>query len=91
VGVVSANWFNTAIASKMVITVPLTSTDKPYPTHVLVTSDAGLRLDSWAMCEQIRAESFERFKRKHGDVSPKTLDAVRAVIARLLRDTHDIP
>lgn len=87
--VVSANWFNTATASKLVVAVPLTSTDKPYLTHVLVTNEAGLRVDSWAMCEQIRAVSFERFKRKLGKVPDETLNEIRTVVARILRDAYE--
>lgn len=89
--VVSANWFNIATSSKLIVAVPLTSTDKPYFTHIHVSREAGLRVDSWAMCEQIRAVSFERFKKKHGDVPAETLEAIRAVVVRILHDTSETP
>lgn len=87
--VVSADWFNDATGSKLVVVVPLTTTDKPYPTHVLITAaEAQLRVDSWAMCEQIRAVSFERFKKVRGTVSTQTLSALRIMVTRILHDRY---
>jgi mRNA interferase MazF len=86
--VVSANWFNNATGSKLVVVVPLTTTDKPYPTHVLITaSEAQLSVDSWAMCEQIRAVSFERFKKLRGTLSEQTLSTLRTMATRILHDS----
>jgi mRNA interferase MazF len=85
--VVSANWFNNATGSKLVVVVPLTITHKPYPTHVLITaSEAQLSVDSWAMCEQIRAVSFERFKKLRGTLSEQTLSTLRTMATRILHD-----
>lgn len=85
--VVSAKWFNAATGSKLVVIVPLTSTEKNYPTHVLVrATEANLRTDSWAMCEQIRAVSFERFKKKRGNLSTGTLSTIRSIVSRILTD-----
>lgn len=85
--VVSANWFNISTDSKLVIIVPLTTTDKPYPTHVLVEADAGdVRTDSWAMREQIRAVSFERFRNRRGELPDDTLARIRGIVYRILRE-----
>lgn len=88
--VISANWFNSATDSRLVLVIPLTRTDKPYPTHVPISAnEANLSTDSWAMCEQIRAVSFERFKKQRGSVTEATLDTLRAIVTRILHDRID--
>lgn len=58
--VVSANSFNSATGSRLVIVVPLTTTKKPYTTHILVEANkANLRADSWAY---VRASQFGQFR-----------------------------
>jgi mRNA interferase MazF len=91
VAVVSADWFNTATGSKLVLVVPLTTTDKPYPTHVFVRArEANLSVDSWAMCEQIRAVSVERFMKLRGSLADETLATLRTVITRILHDDYSL-
>lgn len=85
--VVSANWFNDTTGGTLVMAVPITTTRKPYLTRIPIhVPEANLTRESWAMCEQARTLSSERFKRKRGDVSDETLIAIRTVIARMLRD-----
>ena len=85
--VVSAEWFNDSTGNKLVIVVPLTRTDKSYPTHVHINRDqANLRSDSWAMCEQVRAVSYERFKKKRGQVAEETLATLRMIITQILTE-----
>ncbi|HEV2072172.1 MAG TPA: type II toxin-antitoxin system PemK/MazF family toxin [Thermomicrobiales bacterium] len=85
--VVSAEWFNDSTGSKLVIVVPLTRTNKSYPTHVHIDRDqANLRSDSWAMCEQVRALSFERFKKKRGRVAEETLAMLRMIVTQILTE-----
>lgn len=85
--VVSANWFNNATGGNLLITVPITSARKKYQTHVPIQSpEANLDRDSWAMCEQIRTLSPARFKRKRGEVSTETLQAIRETINALLKE-----
>ncbi len=64
------------------LAVPLTSTDRGLPHHVLIPSDksTGLERISYAMTEQIRALSYRRIDRKLGST-----DAVaREEISRYL-------
>jgi mRNA interferase MazF len=85
--VVSAEWFNDSTGSKLVVVVPLARTDKSYPTHVHISRDqANLRSDSWAMCEQVRALSFEQFKKKRGRVAEETLATLRTIITQILTE-----
>lgn len=85
--VVSADWFNLSTENKLVLIVPITTTDKPYPTHILVEAEsANLRYESWAMCEQIRAVSYERFKKNRGRLSEETLALIRRTISRIMRE-----
>jgi mRNA interferase MazF len=84
--IVSGNWFHRA-ADEMVWSVPVTRTDKGFHTHVELTgAQGGLSSRSFAMCEQIRAISHERLKRKRGSVESSTLEVIRAVIRELLID-----
>lgn len=85
--VVSANWFNDATGGNLVVAVPITSARKTYETHVPVQApEANLDRDSWAMCEQIRTLSPARFKRKRGEISTETLQAIRETIKELLTE-----
>ncbi|MEV0593559.1 type II toxin-antitoxin system PemK/MazF family toxin [Nonomuraea cavernae] len=46
----------------LVLAVPLTTRERGYLTHVRITSDGtGLAKTSWAMVEQLRAVSPDRF------------------------------
>lgn len=90
--IVSANWFNDATGGSLVLTVPITTTYKPYLTRVPIhPPEANLPRESWAMCEQPRTLSFERFQRKRGDVAAQTLDAIRTMLIRILRDSFEEP
>ena len=85
--IVSANWFNDATGGNLVLAVPITSARKTYATHVPIqVPQANLDRDSWAMCEQIRTLSAARFKRKRGEVSTETLQAIRETINALLTE-----
>ena len=63
-------------AMKLAIVVPLTGTDKPWPTRVQVAPG------SYAICEQPRIVSLERVTRH--DTSGHDTTAVAAVIRTLI-------
>ncbi len=57
------------------LAVPLTRTDFGNALHVAVPAgEGGLDEESYAMPEQLRAVSHERFTRRMGSLRPKTLD-----------------
>jgi mRNA interferase MazF len=79
--VLSVDTFNQA-PPKLVIAVPLTTTQRNHPWHVRVDPpEGGLRAVSFAMCEQVRSLSQERFVARWGTVSP----SVVAQVARIVR------
>jgi len=64
-------------SSPVVIVVPCTSWSegrKIYPSQILIEAPAGgLRADSIALCEQVRAISKPRLADRWGSLEPKTL------------------
>jgi mRNA interferase MazF len=68
------------------IAVPLTRTDFGNALHLAIpASEGGLREDGFAMPEQLRAVSHERFSRRLGRLRPKTLDELLNRCRMLLR------
>jgi mRNA interferase MazF len=66
--VISANAFNRSILG-LVIVLPLTSKRKGFPSHVQIEPhDSGLKLTSFAKCEDIRSISTERLVCRMGKV-----------------------
>jgi|SRR5271155_2026300 len=78
--IVSRNALNANLP--IVIVVPLTGREnktRPYPTHVeLRAGEGGLAKDSIVLCEQVRAVSKSRLKRKIGQIGPQALSLVEA-------------
>lgn len=74
--VISVDLFNQG-AAELVIALPITSKNKGIPFHVEVNPpEAGLRMQSFIKCEDVRSISVERFERKLGAVTPETLAQV---------------
>ena len=74
--------------SSTTIVVPLTDAvhlAAPSPVYVLVKKgDGGIRKDSIALADQIRAVDFERVRRSFGVLSPESMKAVdRALLIGL--------
>jgi mRNA interferase MazF len=66
--VVSCNELNEG-PSGLVIVVPMTSKDKGIPSHIRIDQhQAGIKVTSFAVCEQVRSVSKERFIKKLGKV-----------------------
>jgi mRNA interferase MazF len=80
--IVSRNALN--INASIVIVVPLTGRENKrrlYPTHVELTAgEGGLAKDSVALCEQVRAISKNRLKKKLGQVSTQKMSLVDAAL-----------
>ena len=58
----------------LVVIVPLTTTDRGIPLHVpVVPPEGGLRVPSFAMCENVRSVARERLVRRLGAVSQGTM------------------
>ncbi len=68
-----------------VFAVPLTSTPRSFPSHVLVTADAvnGLRDDSSALVEQLRAVALERCSLATGNVGPGVAHQILDILAMI--------
>jgi mRNA interferase MazF len=80
--IVSRNALN--VNAPIVIVVPLTGRENKrrlYPTHVELTAgEGGLSKDSVALCEQVRAISKDRLRKKLGQVSPQRMSAVDSAL-----------
>jgi mRNA interferase MazF len=67
--IVSAGAFNHSKAG-LVVVLPLTSTQRGIPWHVIVTPpDGGVKNTSFLMCEAIRSISKDRLLKRWGTVS----------------------
>lgn len=83
--VVSDNIFNRGPA-ELVIVVPITSQDKKIRSHIRIRKgEAGLTLDSFAKCEDIRSVSKQRFVRRFGIVEDSTITSVEETLRFLMR------
>lgn len=71
--------------SSTTVVVPLTSTSRiggPSPIYVLIPKgDGGLKRDSIALTDQIRAVDFQRTGRTFGVLSPATMQKVDLALA----------
>lgn len=82
--VISTDGFNHG-RSGMTVVLPFTSVDKRIPFHVeVLPPEGGLSQISYVKCEDIRAVSTMRLKRRLGRVSPKTLAAVIDLLRAIL-------
>lgn len=83
--VVSDDDFN-RLPIGLAVVVPLTTTLRAVPLHVLIRPpEGGLRAPSMALCQDLRSVSLDRLERRLGVVTPATLAEVelriRAVLA----------
>ena len=82
--VVSTDRFN-ALPIHQAIVVPLTTRERGFPHHILVTDQGDLNKSSWAMCEGVRTVSTSRFWPAHRHSHPQTLTQVTDQLTRWLR------
>ncbi|GAA0976851.1 hypothetical protein GCM10009555_037090 [Acrocarpospora macrocephala] len=82
--IISSDDFN-RISRDLVIVVPLTTRDRGWDSHIPVALDqTRLRKPSWAMVQQVRSISIERFRFPMGRVSNEMVDQIVAMLGRLL-------
>ncbi|MBW8060515.1 MAG: type II toxin-antitoxin system PemK/MazF family toxin [Solirubrobacterales bacterium] len=83
--VVSVDQLNRA-GLRLSLVVPLTRTDFANSLHVSISPpEGGLREQCFAMPEQLRAVSHERFTRRLGHLRPATMDELLKRCRALLR------
>lgn len=83
--VVSSNDYLAAVDT-LVLTVPITSRDRGWPNHVLLSGPTQLDRVSYAMTEQVRSISRERVTGIVGSIDADCLDRMRTY----LRDFLDL-
>jgi mRNA interferase MazF len=82
--VISADGFNSGPADLAVV-LPITSKGKGIPWHVRIKAgEAGLRSDSYIMCEMIRSVARERLVKRLGEVSAAIFQDVETRLKILL-------
>ncbi len=83
--IVSArDWLNRNPST--VFAVPLTTTKRPYPSHVEIPADAsnGLPHTSYAQVELLRSISVSRVATSQGNAGPAVVSALRDIASLLL-------
>jgi mRNA interferase MazF len=82
--IVSVDQFNHGPA-ELVVVLPITKRDKGIHSHVPVKrGTAGLTVDSWIKCEDIRSVSTRRLTRFRGSVSSPILQTCTKIVQILL-------
>ena len=77
------DWLNSS--PPVVSVVPLTSSRREWPTHVEIDAEAsGLKVTSYAKCEDMRAVSPRRFERRLGAVDLLAMTRIESILRRLL-------
>ncbi len=68
-----------------VLVVPVTTTERTFPSHVEITSDTANGLDetSWALVEQLRAVAVERCGPPLGNVGPVVAQQLLEIVAMM--------
>ena len=83
--VVSVDAFNQSRAD-LVVVIPITSTLRPIPFHVVVQPpEGGLTNPSALLCEAVRSISKDRLVTRWGTVSPATMSQAEDRLRILLR------
>ncbi len=87
--VISSDIFN-QIQSYLYFIVPVTGTDRGLAYQIKIKGrEGGLSKNSVIMCDQARAASIQRFRKKRGSVAPELLGEVQHMVGRLI-DAHDL-
>ena len=74
--VISVDGFNQS-AAELAIVLPVTSRKKSVRSHVPIQArEAGLKVESFIKCEDVRSISTRRLRRRLGSASASTLQAV---------------
>ncbi len=82
--IISENIFNQGYA-ELVIVVPITSQNKGIRSHVkIIQGEAGLNMESFAKCEDVRSISKQRLIKKLGSISKQTTESIEEKLRFLL-------
>lgn len=82
--VISNDYYNRT-PNGLIIVAPITGTDRGIRYHVrLEPPEGGLTKPSVVMCDQVRAQSLQRFVRLKGVVSPATLQGVQRMVGSFI-------
>ena len=82
--VFSVDPFNAGPAG-LVIVLPITSTIRPIPTHIVATPpEGGLRVPSAILCDAVRSIAKDRLIAPWGRIAPATLANVERAVRFLL-------
>jgi mRNA interferase MazF len=82
--VLSVDTFNAGPA-ELVSVLPVTSTIRPIPSHIVVRPpEGGLEAPSAILCDQVRTIARERLIRRRGTITPRTLARVEETVRVLL-------
>lgn len=82
--VISIDYYNRA-PNGLHIIVPITGTDRGIRYHLpLEPPEGGLSKRSIIMCDQVKAQSMMRFRRKRGAVSVELLERVQAMAGEFI-------
>jgi mRNA interferase MazF len=85
--VISNDAFN-AIRNGLIFVIPLTGTFRGITSHVRIEAGVGgLTKTSFALCEQAKSQSVDRFIDRRGIVPPEVLLTVRRIAVRFI-DAH---
>ena len=80
----SVDEFNSGPA-ELVFVIPITSTVRRLPTHLLIQPpEGGIKVESAILCDALRSVSRQRLVKKWGCVSSETLVAVEDRVRVLL-------
>jgi mRNA interferase MazF len=82
--VISNDYFNRT-PNGLHFVAPMTSRDRNIRTHVRIAPpDGGLTASSVIMCDQARAQSVLRFRRRRGSVSRAVVEQVQALVGECI-------
>lgn len=82
--IVSSNRLNHGPA-RLVIVIPMSTTDRGIPLHVRVEPpEGGIRRPSFLMIEQLRSISLDRLSERWGAVTPETMVRISKNVNLLL-------
>ncbi len=82
--VVSVDRFDHGPAD-LVIVEPITKTQRSIPTHgIAPAGEAGLTIESYIKCEDLRSISKDRLVRRMGDITSPRMESVHRYVRLLL-------
>lgn len=82
--ILSVDKFNHGPAD-LVIVIPITKVNKSIPTHVFIPgAEAGLDIDSFVKCEDIRSISKQRLVRYRGAAPRARIEQIEMILTVLL-------